>query len=203
MEKQSLRFILVLLFAFLALSLHAQKKGYTQGYIVTTEGDTVSGWVKDRSSGTFLELYSRIRFKHEDALFRKRYSPGEILAYACSHGVYEAVPLREESTFMKFRYYVDESNPRLFLRVISKSERLTYYHWEYIDGESNYLDYIPLFYRNGSAEMVRVTQGVLGLKRKRLVEYFGDCQVLVEAIQEKTLTDITEVYHFYLSQCQF
>lgn len=201
MKKQSLRFILGILFAFLALSIHAQKKGYTQGYIVTTEGDTVSGWVKDRSSGTFLELYSRIRFKHEDALFQKRYNPGEILAYACSHGVYESVPLSEESTFMKFRYYVDESNPRVFLRVISKSERLTYYHWEYMDDESNYLDYIPLFYRNGSTEMVRVTQGVLGLKRKRLIEYFGDCQALVKAIQDKSLKDINEVYDFYLSNC--
>lgn len=201
MKKQSLRFILVILLAFMTLPTNAQKKGYTPGYIVTTDKDTVSGWVKDRSSGTFLELYSRIRFKHEDALFRKRYNPGEILAYACSHGVYEAVPLREESTFLKFRYYVDESNPMIFLRVISKSERLTYYHWEYTDDESNYLDYTPLFYRNGSPEMVRVTQGVLGLKRKRLIEYFGDCQVLVEAIQEKSLKDINEVYHFYLSNC--
>lgn len=203
MEKQNFRFILALLVAFLSFSLHAQKKGYTPGYIITSEGDTVSGWVKDRSSGTFLELYSRIRFKHEDALFRKRYSPNEILAYACAHGVYESVPIREESTFMKFRYYVDESNPRLFLRVISQSEQLTYYHWEYIEDESNYLDYIPLFYRNGSGEMVRVTQGVLGLKRKRLVEYFGDCPALVEAIQRKSLKNINEVYDFYLSQCQF
>lgn len=201
MEKHSLRFIFLLLFAFMVLPLHAQKKGYSPGYIITTRGDTISGWVKDRSTGTFLELYTRIRFKQENALFKKKYRADEIRAYACDHGFYESVPVREESSFMKFRYYVDESNQRFFLKVILKSERLTYYQREYVDDDSNYLDNIPFFYKNGSGEMVRVTQGMLGLKRKRLIEYFGDCPALVDAIQGKALNDITEVYDFYLSQC--
>ena len=78
---------------------------------------------------------------------------------------------------------------------------LTYFHWEYVDSESNYLDYTPLFYREGSDEMVRVTQGIRGLKRKRLIEYFWDCPELVQAIEKKELNEIHEVYNFYLEHC--
>jgi hypothetical protein len=70
-----------------------------------------------------------------------------------------------------------------------------------VDDESSYLDYIPLFYREGSDEMVRVTQGVLGLKRNRLMEYFQDCPELVRAIDNRELNEIDEVYYFYLERC--
>jgi len=49
--------------------------------------------------------------------------------------------------------------------------------------------------------MVRVTQGILGLKRKRLIEYFWDCPDLVQAIEKKELNEIHEVYNFYLEYC--
>ena len=50
--------------------------------------------------------------------------------------------------------------------------------------------------------MVRVTQGILGLKRERLMEYFGDCGVLVEALSNRnTLKEADEVYEFYLDNC--
>ena len=78
---------------------------------------------------------------------------------------------------------------------------MTYYHWEYVDSESNYLDYIPLFHRMGSDEMVRITQGILGLKRNRLVEYFWDCPDLVMAIEKKKVNKINDVYNFYLEHC--
>ena len=46
-----------------------------------------------------------------------------------------------------------------------------------------------------------VTQGVLGLKRKRLIEYFGDCPELITAIEAKELKEILDVYYFYLENC--
>jgi hypothetical protein len=86
--------------------------------------------------------------------------------------------------------------------VVSRAKGLTYYQWEYVDDDSNYLDYIPLFYREGAQEMVRVTQGVLGLKRNKLIRYFSDCPDLVFAIQAKQLNDIDEVFDFYLNRCE-
>jgi hypothetical protein len=201
MKKHIRRFILLLLVASSIIPAHAQKKGYSQGYIINSEGNTVEGWVKDRSSGSFFDLYKRIRFKAEGALLKRKYSPDEILGYGINNQHFESVALIEESAFFKFKYYLHEGNDRIFLKLISSNDDLTYYHWEYVDGDSNYLDYIPLFYRSGSNEMVRVTQGSLGLKRKRLVEYFWDCPDLVVAIEKKKLKEIHEVYNFYLERC--
>jgi len=201
MHKYLRRYILFILFASTIVSAHAQKKGYSQGYIINLEGETVEGWVKDRSSGTFLELYKRLRFKEDGTRGKRKYSPDDILGYGLNDQHFESVPLYEETAFFKFRYYIHEDNARVFLKVISINDDLSYFHWEYVDSESNYLDYTPLFYRSGCDEMVRVTQGVLGLKRKRLSEYFRDCPELVQALGKKELNEIDEVYNFYIENC--
>jgi len=201
MHRYLKRYILFILFASTIIQVHAQKKGYSQGYIINLEGETVEGWVKDRSSGSFFELYKRIRFKEDGTRGKRKYSPDEILGYGKDTQHFESVPLYEETAFFKFRYYIHEDNPRVFLKVVTMNDDLSYFHWEYVDSDSNYLEYTPLFYRSGSNEMVRVTQGVLGLKRKRLIEYFWDCPTLVQAIERKELNEIDEVYNFYVDNC--
>lgn len=201
MHKYLKRYILLLLFALIILPAHAQKNGYSQGYIINSEGETIEGQIKDRSSETFIELYKRIRFKPDNAHIKRKYSPDEILGYGMNDQHYESVPIYEETAFFKFRYYIHDSYDRVFLKVIASNDDLTYFHWEYVDSDSNYLDYTPLFYRNGTTEMVRVSQGVLGLKRKRLIEYFWDCPTLVQAIEKKDLDEIYEVYDFYVERC--
>ena len=195
------KYILLILVSLMIIPAHAQKKGYSKGYIINSEGETVEGWVKDRSNGPFIDLYTRIRFKPDNAVIRRKYSPDEILGYGLNDQYFESMPLAEESAFFKIRYYLDDRNDRVFLKVISWEGDLTYYHWEYMDDESNYVDYIPLFYRTGSDEMVRVTQGILGLKRNRLIEYFQDCPAMVQAIENKDLNEIDEVYDFYIGHC--
>lgn len=195
------RILFILLLACIGIPGEAQKKGYAEGYIISWEGDTLQGWVKDRSPGASAGLHSRIRFRPEDAWLRKKYGPEDIMGYGYNDLVFESLPLREESEFFRFRYVLDEGNRRVFLKVISRHEPLTWYHWEYTDAESDYVDYIPLFHKNYSPEMVRVTQGVLGLKRNRVMEYFQDCPALVRAIGNKEVNQIEEVYNFYLAQC--
>ena len=194
-------YIIWILFAFMIIPTQAQNKDYSPGYIINNEGETIEGWVKDRSSGTFIDLYSRIRFKPENARIKRKYGPDEILGYGFSDQHFESMPLREESSFFNYRYYLNEGNDWVFLKVISRNKDLTYYHWEYVDGESNYLDYTPLFHRNGYNEMVRVTQGVLGLKRKKLIDYFWDCPELVQALEKKELQEIHEVSNYYIERC--
>ncbi len=191
----------LILLACLVLPLQAQKKGYSQGYIINLEGEIIDGWVKDRSPGPFLEMYKRVRFKPLDARIRKKLGPDQILGYGFLDQHYESVPVYEESAFFRFRYPLYEDADRVFLRVIASQDDLTYYHWEYVDDESSYLDYIPLFYRTGAHEMVRVTQGILGLKRERLMEYFRDCPELVRAIDNRELKKIDEVFYFYTERC--
>jgi len=201
MPKHIRRAIPWILFAILTLPVQAQKKGYSQGYIINSDGVILEGLVKDRSSGSFIGLYKRIRFKPGDALFKRKYSAAEILGYGVNGQQYDAVPLLTESYFFKIRYYIHENRDRVFLRVISSNEKLTYYHWEYVDDESNYLDYIPLFHKPGTGEMVRISQGILGLKRNRLSEYFWDCPDLLRALEKKELKEIDEVFNFYTEHC--
>ena len=198
MQKHIRLYLLFILCTFFIMPIHAQKRGYSQGYIINLEGETITGAVKDRSTGMFIDLYKKIRFKPENAFVRRSYGPDEILGYGSNDQHYESVPLVEESEFFKFRYYLRPGSEMVFLRIISGNNHLTYYHWEYLDGDSNYLDYIPLLHRSGSLEMVRVTQGVLGLKRKRLTEYFWDCPEMISAVNRKQLNEISEVYNFYL-----
>ena len=44
---------------------------------------------------------------------------------------------------------------------------------------------------------VRVTQGILGLKKKRLTEYFRDCPELIYKIENGELKDPVEIANFY------
>jgi hypothetical protein len=202
MTRSSLfRVPVLILLVCLVVPVQAQKKGYSPGYIINLEGEIIDGWVKDRSPGPFLEMYRRIRFKPGDARIRKKLGPDAILGYGFLDKQYESVPVYEESAFFKFRYPLYEDAERVFLRVIASQDDLTYYHWEYVDDESSYLDYIPLFYRTGAHEMVRVTQGILGLKRERLMEYFRDCPELVRAIETRELKEIDDVFYFYTERC--
>jgi hypothetical protein len=198
---QSLGLLSFLLLICTQLPLAAQKKGYQPGYIITLERDTIKGQVKDRSPEPFTELYSRIRFIPEGQKSRDKYGSWQVLGYGSGGREYEALPIREESAFFRFRYYLDPGAPKSFLRIIRRDGPLTYYHKEYIHDDNFYLDFIPLIHREGEREMVRVTQGVLGLKRERLMEYFQDCQALVKAVSRKELREPEEVYEFYLENC--
>jgi hypothetical protein len=190
---------ILLFFTFLAVS--AQKKGYEPGYIITLEGDTIYGQVKDRSPEPFQDLYARIRFIPNGKKGRTKYGSGDISGYGTGGKEYTSVRFREESSFFSFRYYSRSGDPWSFLRVIRRDGPITYYHKEYIHDDNFYLDFFPLIHRQGEKEMVRVTQGILGLKRKQLIAYFRDCDALVEALSGKEIKEPLDVYDFYLEVC--
>ena len=103
------RDFLLIIFALLIVPAQAQKKGYSQGYIINSEGETIEGWVKDRSTGTFIELYTRIRFNADKKGYKKRYGASEIQGYGYNNQHFESMPLIEESAFFNFRYYLNGS----------------------------------------------------------------------------------------------
>ncbi len=196
--------LLTLLFALLIgnpFKMNAQKRGYEPGYIITQEGDTIHGQVKDRSPEPFVELYPRIRFRPAGKSSRQKYSPDEIRGYGAGEREYISISLREDAAFFRFRYYIDPGVEKVFLRVIRRDAPLSYYHREFVYDDNNFLDYYPLIHREGEREMVQVTQGILGLKRQQLTEYFSDCEVLVNALKTKELKDPEAVYNLYLKQC--
>lgn len=200
MQKHHRSLLILILLAFAITSAQAQKKDYFQGYIIDQDGQLIEGWVKDRTSGTFPRLYARIHFKAQKGDKRK-YGPDDILAYSIDGQLYESARVAEAAEFFRFSYPVNEGNDAVFLKLVAREADLTYYHWEYIDGESSYIDFIPLFYRDGFNEMVRVTQGLLGLKRNKLAAYFSDCPDLANYILAKQLNDTYEVFEYYLDRC--
>lgn len=184
-------------------SLSAQKRSFHSGYIIEQNGDTIPGLVKDRSPEPFVSLYNKIRFKKAGRSRTQRYGPNDILGYGYQGQHFISMPFREESTFFKFRYYTDETAPRVFLQLIRQSEELIYLERLFEEQEDGYLDSIPLFYRPEATELVRVTQGLFGFRKKRLTAYFPDCPALHQALYEDTptLNSVSELYEFCLAHC--
>lgn len=199
--KKKLLTILFIILVIPAIPVNAQKKDYSVGYVITNKGDTLHGLVKDRSSGPFMDLYTKIRFKNGKSLFKRKFGANDIQEYGYKGQVFESVPVVEDASFFKFRYYTNNRGERVFLKVIEKNQLLTYYHWEHIEDDNNYLDYVPLFHLKNKNEMVRVSQGILGLKRKRLAAYFQDCPELANGIKRKKINSASEVFKYYSDNC--
>jgi hypothetical protein len=85
---------------------------------------------------------------------------------------------------------------RKFLKVVYKGY-LTWYQLEVMDQDSFTVDTVDLFKRQSEPFMVRVTQGVLGLKRKNLEKYFQDYPDLAGRIARAELRDPLEIARVY------
>lgn len=200
MRLGTLIFLLTLSILCLCPTTTYSQAGYEEGYVII-DGDTLSGWVKDRSPEPFVSLYSQIRFRPHDQKRRKKFSANEIDGYGKGTEHFVSVPLKEESAFFTFNYMLNERYNRIFLKRIDQKGPLTYYEKEFVHDDNSYLDAYPLFYLRGKFEMVRVTQGILGLKKKRLIEYFKPCTVLAEAIEKNELKTTREVFDFFTEHC--
>lgn len=198
-----IRQVLLLIYFCGLYSVAAQKKSFHTGYIIEQNGDTIHGLIKDRSPEPFVTLYPKVRFRKAGSWRTKRYGPNAILGYGYEDQNFVSMPFREESTFFKFRYYTDASAPSTFLKVIQRSEELIYFERLFVHDDSSYVDFIPFFYRPGSSELVRVTQGILGFKRKRLATYFSNCPALLKELHSNTPTieSVPALYGFFLAHC--
>lgn len=194
-------FLLILLFCLPTLS--AQKKGFKEGYIIQHSGDTIMGFVKDRSPEPFVSLYSKIRFRPKTSSRVKRYDANDILGYGYAGTDFLSVPFRATQEMWVARYYTDLGAPRKFLKVIQQSEYLVYYEELFVHDDNFYLDTIPFFHKPTSNQMVRVTQGILGFKKKRLMEYFYDCPEVITVLNAKNRgnLEILRLYEFYVANC--
>lgn len=198
-----MRILICCFFGFMfsnTILLLGQKKNYDWGYIITKKEDTIHGWISDRKEGSFAELFKKIRFKEEGKLFKRKFTPNQIMGYGYLDSDFVSLPLQEKNEFFKLRYYLINNSKRQFLKVVKRTECLHYYLVEFIQ-ENNYIESFPLFYIPGTNEMVRVTQGIFGMKKKRLAEYFNHCPDLVQAIEKKKVKDAMEVYEFYCQKC--
>ncbi|MCD4770543.1 MAG: hypothetical protein K8R35_10310 [Bacteroidales bacterium] len=188
---------LYLFFTFLILPiLSFGQKDYQNGYIITNNNDTLIGYVKDRKSPPFGKIYKKIRFKNNNIIKRK-YGPHQIIGYKQGVNQFESLWIDVSNDFFKEKYTsIPNSGEKYFLKVIVKGY-LTYYQWEFKEQESDYIWKKSLYKRKVEHSLVKVTQGILGLKKKSLVVYFQDCPGLVYKIKNGELKDPVEIAKFY------
>ena len=186
-----------LIFSFLILPIIVLgQKDYQSGYIITNKNDTIIGLVKDRKSPPFGKIYKKIRFKNNKIL-RRKYGPHQISGYKQGENEFESLWIKVFHVFFREKYIsIPNSGKKYFLKVVVKGY-LTYYHWEYEEPESDYIGEISLYKREHEEYFVKVTQGIFGLKKKKLIPYFQDCPELVYKIENGILKNPVEIAKFY------
>ena len=170
--------IIFLLFIFISIDGLAQED-YQDGYVVTVKNDTLFGRVSDRKLGPFGGIHEKIKLKGKG--LKKRFAAKRIRSYKKGDSLYRTMFLDGEYEF---------------LRVVSEGP-VSYYAFELQEqGEQLVLD-IAYLRKYNSNTLLRADQGIFGLKRKRLSQFFADCPPLVEKIQNKELKQVFEVVNFY------
>lgn len=188
---------LYLIFTFLILPLLVLgQKDYQSGYIITNNNDTLRGHVKDRKSPPYSKLYKKIRFKN-NKIIKRKYGPHQIIGYKQGDNQFESLWIDVSHDFFQEKYTnIPNSGEKCFLKVIVKGY-LPYYQWEFKEQESDYIWEKSLYKKEDEHSLIRVTQGILGLKKKSLIIYFQDCPGLVDKIKNGELKDPVEIAKFY------
>lgn len=191
-----LRLQILIVIAYLLFFSKLNSQNYEQGYIVLNTKDTLYGKIKDRDDN---DLYKKIKFIN--ALGKKRkYSAYDILAYKKGIYEYESKWYNAKNELLNIYYYEREGyGEKVFLKVL-ESGRLSCYVKEFIDCDDA-IDAFELFQKEGEHNYIRATQGIFGLKKKKLANYFWDCPLLVKKINERLLRYPIDVVKYYNEFC--
>lgn len=172
-------------------------QSYEPGHVILNHGDTLYGKVQDRNDW---ELFRRIRFKGEKGK-TKRYAAKDLQGYTMGIHTFESKWFAEESEFLRTSYYNRKGyGERVFLKVLHRGP-LNVYAREFFYDDNSVANQYELFQRQGETAMQRATQGVFGLKKKRLASYFWDCPTLAEKIADGSLKGPLEVARYYALLC--
>lgn len=191
-----LRTISILLLLHFSSLETCSQNDWKDGYVVTNRGDTLRGLVRDRDSGSFGGLLGKVLLK-KGRRRAKRFKANKIQSYSWGDARFVTFHTRYESQFLKSKVFVskEEGEPE-FYRVISEGP-LSLYHREFTDPDNSVIDFIPFFKREGNPELVRATQGIFGLKKKLLSNFFSDRPDIVNKINNGTLKTPADVVGAY------
>ena len=186
-------------------SLLAQP-GNTSDYLALNSGDTLFGTVKHVDQrGMSPKFYKKIRLTDSRSK-RKKYKRNDVSAFRVNNTSYEGFWLYQSSQLIVFlnpKYDIDSQNgERYFLRVISKGQ-LSHYLLEWWDQEGSSLSWMDLLKKEEDQYFLRATQGIFGLKRKALANYFFNCPDLKDQIEQKRIKEVWQVVDFYNRNCTY
>lgn len=173
--------VILVLFLSSLCGIHTAfgQEDYQKGYVVTTKNDTLYGSVSDRKLGPFGGIHKKVKLKGRG--LKKRFAPENIHSYKKGDTTYKTMFLDGEYEFM---------------RVETEGYVSHYIYQLQEQGEEMVLD-VDYFTKENSSNLIRATQGIFGLKRKRMILFFSDCQPLIEKIKNKEFKYAFELVAFY------
>lgn len=177
-HKQGVSPSLMLLFLLLSGFIMAQDD-FHEGFVVTRTNDTIYGLVRNRDTGPFGKIYDKIRFKGHR--MKKRFGPKDIRSYKMGDDHFKSLLLDGEMSFLK----------------IASEGYVSYYIYEFQEQGEQLVQDVDFLQKGPNTPLVRVTQGLFGLKRNRLESLFRDCPELVEKIKSKQIKHVFEIVDFY------
>lgn len=192
-------FFLILVLGLLSIKVSGQSK-CQNGYVVTNQYDTIFGQLRDRSPEPFVKIFRKVRLRGF-WIFEKRYGPKDLKAYKIGNNVYESIWYDSYTElFSIFHVSSPERGKKVFMRLAVDGKVKLYWD-EYRNRNSGYTEEIPFFKKANSDEMIRVTQGILGFKKKYLRNLFSDCLELVDKMMDDIFETPEEIANFYNSFC--
>ena len=141
-----------------------------------------------------------MRFR-DGSFFTKRYSPEKITGYKVGEMLYESLWLDVRTAFLKTSYWsIPGAGEKRFMNVVVQ-DYLSCYQLEFLDHDSGSTESITLFKRQDDDQFIRVTQGIFGLRKNSLRDYFGDCPGLIEKMDNGELKFPVEIALYYKQNC--
>lgn len=195
---------ITLLLSLTVLTSGASQANGDKDYLVINTGDTVYGKVKHRKeSSIYPKDYKKIRFTSANGK-KKKFKRKDVAAFRSKGITYESYRLnqyRQKILFFDPKYVIDERHgEQYFLKVVSKGS-LGHYLMEWYMQEDAALMSVALLKKRGAPFFMRATQGIFGLKRKALANYFQNCPEIRAKLEQKQLKRVTELVDFYNSNC--
>jgi hypothetical protein len=182
--------------ALLSTKVIAQR-GFEPGYIVLHRGDTLSGLVKDRSR-EHLVTGKRIYLRHTNGK-RARFKLGMVKSYKIGTRDYQVVRLyRKNALPLQEYYWLNHPQAKFMaLQVAYTSPQFTHFWLEQTDFDSRTIDYVDLVWLHQERYMIRATQGLLGLKKNALRDYFSHYPEVTDGISSGQIKRMRDLYPFF------
>lgn len=190
---------LILVLGLKSTHVTGQSK-YQNGYVITVQNDTIFGQLRDRSPEPFGKIFRKVRMKGF-WIFETRFGPYDLKSYKIGNDFYESIWYESYSElFSVFHVSISGRGRKVFMRLAIDGDVKLYWD-EYRDPDSGYEEAIPFFRKENSEEMIRVTQGILGFKKKYLANLFSDCPDLVDLMKEGFFESPEEMAEYYNEKC--
>lgn len=186
--------ILLIIFILFPHQKTFAQKGFSNGYIITNENDTLFGKIKDRKHGTFETIYKKVRWKGDDGK-KFKFDAYDVNGYNVDGAEYVSMWFTETTIFLSFSSFSNPNEGKKIFFLRAYSGYLSYYFIEYV--EDGRIEKRGYFKRADENELVFVRTGLFGINKKRLISYFNDCEELQSMIESKKITNPYEILEFY------